>query len=87
MILHGCKLKVAEAKNPMHVGLEGVVCEISSTFLHVASVQEASCEVEDSQNDRNARVCHIPKQGSIFTCILPGKREDRLFTLVGANLK
>ena len=87
LILHGCKLKVVEARNPMHVGLEGVVFEMTSACLHMASLRKVSGMGEDSQLENNARISHVPKQGSAFTCILPGKKEDRLVTIIGANLK
>ena len=87
LILQGCKLKVVEARNPMHVGLEGIVFGISSTFLHIASVREKYSKSEDGQFEVNARVSNIPKQGSSFTCVLPGKKQDRLITILGANLK
>ncbi len=86
MILHGCNLKVTEARNPMLVGLEGIVFETSSAFLHMASATKSTKKDSENETDMNARMFHVPKKGSIFTCSLPGKKEDRLVTISGSNL-
>lgn len=87
MILHGCRLRVVEARNPTHVNLEGIVIEISSAFLHIASGRQEYDKGGDSHLEAHARMSHVPKKGSVFTCILPGNREDRLVTIVGDHLK
>jgi len=80
---HGCHLKVAQCRNPMLVGREGVVVKDSTTTVHLGH----SHPDREGLDPNVARICHVPKAGTTFTFLLPGgERDPRLVTILGANL-
>lgn len=81
---HGCRLKVVQCRNLQLVGREGVVVKDSTTTAHLAGHPPNMDKVEDPDM---AKIYHVPKAGTTFTFLLPGRRVDpRQITILGSNL-
>ena len=65
--LHGCKLKVVESKNPMHVGLEGIVIKESTTGFHLAT------PINEQDGSQSVLLKVVPKHISAFCFEWPTK--------------
>ena len=58
--LHGCKLQVVESKNPMHVGLEGIVIKESTSGFHLAT------PISEQDGSQSVLLRVVPKHISAF---------------------
>lgn len=84
--LHGCRLKVLQSRNPMLVGLEGVVISLSSACFHLAITTEPFRALAAMPEANPIRLYHVPKAGSVFSFVLPGPK-SKLVILEGNNLQ
>lgn len=81
---HGCKLKVVEAANPMHVGIVGVCVENSRTSVHLA----ARWLNAGPHAGPGLKLSTVPKRGSRFEFAFPtGASTHRTVTLLGDLIK
>jgi len=77
-------VQVIQCRNPQLVGREGVVIKDSTTTAHLGGPPPKG---DRDREPDVAKVYHVPKSGTTFTFLMPGRGVDpRLITILGETL-